>query len=161
MSQEPKDPNQEKTASQAGRSARKEVELFPALGTTRRVAPSPVAPGGGTRPMGTNISIFSPLSYEEALDIVECLRGRSATTITLDKMRKADASRLVDFVSGASAALDGDFHKLTEQVYVFCPANIKIVPPTQVAKPSSSFDFLFNSETVDKVGTPFWSKSHS
>lgn len=149
MSQEPKDPNQEKAATQAGRSARKEVELFPALGSGRKFAAAPVATGGVMR-QGTQISIFAPVSYDEALDIVECLRSRAATTITLDKMRKVDASRLVDFVSGASAALDGDFHKLTEQVYVFCPANIKIVAPTAAAKQQQgAFDFLFN-ETADK-----------
>jgi FtsZ-interacting cell division protein YlmF len=64
-------------------------------------------------------------------------------------MKKSDAGRLVDFVSGASAALDGDFHKLTEQVYVFCPSNIKIVAPTQPASTksgTSAFDFLFAPE---------------
>jgi FtsZ-interacting cell division protein YlmF len=152
MSQEPKDPNQEKGTSQAGRSGRKEVELFPALGSGRKFAAAPVATGGVMRQaahIGTQISIFTPVSYDEALDIVECLRSRAATTITLDKMRKVDASRLVDFVSGASAALDGDFHKLTEQVYVFCPANIKIVAPTVAAKQQGAFDFLFN-EAADK-----------
>jgi hypothetical protein len=44
-------------------------------------------------------------------------------------MKKIDANRLVDFVAGASAALDGDFHKLSEQVYLFCPSNIRITAP--------------------------------
>jgi len=65
------------------------------------------------------------VTFEEALDIVECLRGRAATTISLENMKKLDASRLVDFVAGASAALDGDFHKLSEQVYLFCRATSK------------------------------------
>jgi hypothetical protein len=70
---------------------------------------------------------------------VEALRSRHASTISLDKLKKTDASRLVDFVAGASAALDGDFHKMTEQVFLFCPANIKIVNPgkTQTAPASS------------------------
>ena len=149
MSQDPKETNQEKVATPAGRAAKKEVELFPVAADRKMVAPQ-AQPSGVSR-LGTQISIFNPTSFEEALEIVECLRGRAATTITLDKLRRSDAGRLVDFVSGASAALDGDFHKLTEQVYVFCPANIKIVPPTAVASTKSganAFDFLFSPELV-------------
>jgi FtsZ-interacting cell division protein YlmF len=149
MSQEPREPKDEKAGSnpQAGRG-KKEIELFPVAADKKVVAPQPVAGGNVTR-LGTQISIFNPVSFEEALDIVSCLRGRSATTISLDKMKKSDAGRLVDFVSGASAALDGDFHKLTEQVYVFCPSNIKIVAPTQPVSTksgTSAFDFLFSPE---------------
>src|SRR6516165_11502808 len=98
------------------KSTKGKVDLFPAL-ADRRMMPinsirQPVA-----NHVGTQISIFSPASFDEALDIVECLRGRAATTISLDNMKKWDANRLVDFVAGASAALDGDFHKLSEQVY--------------------------------------------
>jgi FtsZ-interacting cell division protein YlmF len=151
MSQEPREPKEEKAAPNtppAGRAGRKEIDLFPVASDRKMVAPQPVS-GGNVSRLGTQISIFNPVSFEEALDIVSCLRGRSATTISLDKMKKNDAGRLVDFVSGASAALDGDFHKLTELVYVFCPSNIKIVAPTQPASTksgTSAFDFLFSPE---------------
>jgi FtsZ-interacting cell division protein YlmF len=99
---------------------------------------------------GTQISIFNPMSFDEALDIVECLRARAATTISLDNMKKTDASRLVDFVAGASAALDGDFHKLSDYVYLFCPSNIKITAPNRTLQKSAasqtgafSLDFLY------------------
>jgi hypothetical protein len=102
------------------------------------------------------------VSFEEALDIVECLRGRAATTISLENMKKLDASRLVDFVAGASAALDGDFHKLSEQVYLFCPSNIKITAPGKDAAAAAAtggiisnplglngeLDFLYPSATA-------------
>jgi len=120
------------------------------------------------------------VSFEEALDIVEALRSRHATTISLDKLKKTDANRLVDFVAGASAALDGDFHKMTEQVFVFCPANIKIINSCKQqstvaagsltralasgSSPSSTFalDALFPEMGQDKFGggfnAPFWAK---
>jgi FtsZ-interacting cell division protein YlmF len=137
-----------------GRSSKSKVDLFPALAERRtspmtsiRQAPAPVR-------MGTQISIFNPISFDEALDIVECLRARAATTISLDSMKKADASRLVDFVAGASAALDGDFHKLSEYVYLFCPSNIKITAPNKQMQKTSgpqtgafSLDFLYPGST--------------
>jgi cell division inhibitor SepF len=140
------------------KSGKTKVDLFPAL-ADRRMMPinsirQPVAPH-----IGTQISIFNPVSFDEALDIVECLRGRAATTISLDNMKKWDANRLVDFVAGASAALDGDFHKLSDQVYLFCPSNIKITPPAtstsrNVAQGINSLDFLYpNSGETDRLKT--------
>ncbi len=118
---------QDKLATTNGRTSKKDINIFPAL-TDRRAMPIIARQSSPTR-IGTQISIFCPQSFEEALDIVECLRGRAATTISLENLKKLDASRLVDFVAGASAALDGDFHKLSEQVYLFCPSNIKITAP--------------------------------
>lgn len=175
MSQEPKESNQEKpSAPAANRPPRREVELFPPIAERNLSSPSAATSGGGR--LSTQISMFQPVSFEEALDVVEALRARHASTISLDKLKKSDAARLVDFVAGASAALDGDFHKMTEQVFVFCPANIKIVNPakSQVtaggsltralanSSPGSStfaLDTLFPDLAQNgNLGTPFWSK---
>ena len=152
-----KEQSPDKTDKGPRGTVKKDIELFPVAerrpgGIDRQQAPA----GGGMR-LGTNISIFNPGSFEDALEIVECLRGRAATTIALDQLKKGDASRLIDFVSGASAALDGDFHKLTDQVYVFCPSNIRIVAPEKAASTKSgagAFDFLFSAEVIsaDKTG---------
>jgi cell division inhibitor SepF len=127
MVDENKDVSFEKPTTSGGRNAKKDVNLFLAL-TEKRTAGISALRTPPSR-IGTQISVFCPVSFEEALDIVECLRGRAATTISLENMKKIDANRLVDFVAGASAALDGDFHKLSEQVYLFCPSNIKITAP--------------------------------
>ncbi|MBN8659752.1 MAG: cell division protein SepF [Candidatus Melainabacteria bacterium] len=129
------------------KSNKREIDLFPALQDRRMMALGSARQAAPTR-IGTQISIFSPVSFEEALEIVECLRARAATTISLENMKKLDASRLVDFVAGASAALDGDFHKLSEQVYVFCPANIKITAQTKnAAKESANYGDAFTGST--------------
>ncbi len=178
MSQEPNQSNQEKPQTPAAsRSTKREVELFPPIAERNLSAPT-VSTGGGGR-LATQISMFNPTSFEEALDIVEALRARNATTISLEKLKKNDANRLVDFVAGASAALDGDFHKMTEQVFVFCPANIKIINSAKqqsmtstdltraLASGSSkgsnfSLDALFPDMAQDKYGistsSPFWAK---
>ncbi|MBY0357137.1 MAG: cell division protein SepF [Candidatus Obscuribacterales bacterium] len=170
MSQESKEPNQEKpTPSSANKPAKREIELFPPI-AERNMQALPAVPTTGGR-LGTQISMFQPGTFEEALDIVEALRSRHATTISLEKLRKIDANRLVDFVSGASAALDGDFHKMTEQVFVFCPANIKIVSGQEVPATSEykmdagvdsesfSLDALFPEIGQDKFGlSSLWTR---
>lgn len=127
---------------------RKEVDLFPALADKRMIPAAALRQNVPAR-IGTQISMFTPVSFEEALDIVECLRSRAATTISLENMKKLDASRLVDFVAGASAALDGDFHKLSEQVYLFCPSNIRITAPGKIV-PSVATTFA-NTSSSDSL----------
>jgi FtsZ-interacting cell division protein YlmF len=135
-------PQEKPVFATESRNGKREIDLFPALQDRRMMA---VAHGGARQAtptrLGSQISMFSPVSFEEALDIVECLRSRAATTISLENMKKLDASRLVDFVAGASAAIDGDFHKLSEQVYVFAPSNIKISAPVKESPHTSSTTF--------------------
>ena len=161
MVEDNKDLSQEKPVFGQKRAEKQEVDIFPAL-TAQRGSPVTSLRREPAR-QGTQISIFSPVTFEDALDIVECLRGRAATTISLENMKKIDANRLVDFVAGASAALNGDFHKLSEQVYLFCPSNIKITAPgKQVAAPqfTGSFDapgtlhFLFPSTATHDPNQP-------
>ena len=137
MSQEANEQTKEKKqSSPQSQPVKKGVELFPPI-AERNQHNMPVAPHDGGR-LSTRINMFSPVSFEEALEIVEALRSRNAATISLDKLQKLDANRLVDFVAGASAALDGDFHKMTESVFLFCPANIRIIGPTKVQPALSS-----------------------
>ena len=163
MSQENKETNQDKPASTGGRASKKDVDLFPAL-LDRKSIPmvsSRIVPSKS----GPQISMFAPADFDEALDIVECLRTRCAATISLEKMRKGDASRLVDFVSGASAAIDGDFHKMSEQVYLFCPSNFKIITDEKTtlrsSKDANPLDFLYNGGgAADRLSlSTLWPKS--
>ncbi len=135
------------------------VDLFPALADKRMMPINSIRQAVPVK-QGTQISTFNPISFDEALDIVECLRARAATTITLENMKKVDAHRLVDFVAGASSALQGNFHKLSEQVYLFCPANIKISVPGKVTTPGfddrQSLDFLYPQ---DMQSSKIWSSS--
>ena len=150
-------PTEKTVFANDGRSGKKEIDLFPALQDRRMMNHATVRQGAPSR-IGSQISMFTPVSFEEALDIVECLRSRAATTISLENMKKLDASRLVDFVAGASAAIDGDFHKLSEQVYFFAPSNIRISPPVKpVPQASNTYtDLAFASapstEALNNLG---------
>lgn len=131
---------------------KKEVDLFPILAERNRVPQmGMVARPSAPDRLGAQISMFNPVTFEEALTIVDCLRTRASATISLENMRKADADRLVDFVSGASAAIDGDFHKLNDNVYLFCPSNMRIIAPgdtTQAATKNGPLDYLFPEGSV-------------
>ena len=63
------------------------VDLFPALADRKMMPINSIRQPVTAKP-GTQFSVFEPISFDEALDIVECLRARAATTITLDKMKR-------------------------------------------------------------------------
>ena len=144
------DKNHDKHNGGAGRGQKKEVDLFPAV-VDRKPIPGMEMSNPrqfSSKGQGPQIYVYTPMSFDEALDIVESLRSRASTTLCLEKMRKVDASRLVDFVSGASAAIDGDFHKLNEHVYVFCPSNVRLVTsgmekPGNKSVTAGPLDFLY------------------
>lgn len=146
MTQEYKEP------TPAARTTKKEVDLFPVLADRSRVPQIATVAGRQQAPdrMGAQISMFNPVTFEEALNIVDCLRTRASATISLENMRKADADRLVDFVSGASAAIDGDFHKLNDNVYLFCPSNMRIITQTETKASATGgpLDYLFPEGSV-------------
>lgn len=161
MVEENNQPLQGSHAQSEPKMPREKVDLFPAL-ADRKLAPINSVRQAVPQRQGTQISVFTPMSFDEALDIVECLRGRAATTITLDSMKKVDAKRLVDFVAGAAAALAGSFHKLNDQCFLFCPSNIKItaqekeMSKTTAGHGSATLDYLFpNNELIN------WPKSQT
>lgn len=165
MSQETKDPRDEKAMLSQSRNQKREVELFPPIAEKNKTMPPVATTTGGKN--STQISMFQPSTFEEALDVVESLRSRHATTISLEKLKKIDANRLVDFVAGASAALDGDFHKMTEQVFLFCPATIKIVAPDKHASTAArvgstgfSLDGIFagSQEKLNESLSQLWTR---
>ncbi len=161
MVDENNEPGQGLVGQSEEKMPKNKVDLFPAL-ADRKMAPINSVRQALPPRHGTQISVFTPISFDQALDIVESLRGRAATTITLDSMKRVDAKRLVDFVAGASAALAGSFHKLNEQCYLFCPSNIKItaddrtMPKTAAGQGSATLDYLFpNNELIN------WPKSQA
>lgn len=70
--------------------------------------------------------IVEPKSFDEALDIVESLRSRKAIIINLKGLEQEQAQRLIDFVAGATHALDGNQERVGEGIFLFSPSNVVI-----------------------------------
>lgn len=70
--------------------------------------------------------IVEPKSFDEALDIVESLRMRKAVIINLTDLDGEQAQRLIDFVAGATHALDGNQERIGDGIFLFSPSNVVI-----------------------------------
>lgn len=73
--------------------------------------------------------IVEPKSFEDALEIVESLRSRKAVIVNLSSLEPESAQRLIDFVAGATHALDGHQERVGDGIFLFSPSNVVISSP--------------------------------
>ena len=112
--------------------ARKPLEdLYPTAtipsGITRRfgrkeanVAPMPNA-------YKTNeVMVIEPRSFSESAQIVRKLIEKKTVILHLDLLDKEQSQRTIDFVCGASHALEGSVQKISETVVIFTPSTVAL-----------------------------------
>lgn len=71
-----------------------------------------------------SLNIVKPEQFEDAMDIVNNIRGGQIVVINTSLMEIKTAQRLLDFISGSTFALDGDIQEVMECVYVVTPAGV-------------------------------------
>ncbi|ABO49252.1 protein of unknown function DUF552 [Desulforamulus reducens MI-1] len=76
------------------------------------------------------VVVCDPASFDEAQNIADNLKNRRAVVVNLEKAGAEQARRIVDFISGATAALNGDMQKVGQNIFLFVPSNIDIANDT-------------------------------
>lgn len=74
----------------------------------------------------SEVVVIEPRSFDEALDIVEELRCRRSVLLNLQYLDTEQSQRVVDFLSGATHALDGHQQRVGQGVFIFAPNNFTI-----------------------------------
>ena len=92
----------------------------------------------------SEVVVIEPRSFDEALDIVEELRCRKSIVLNLQYLDTDQSQRVVDFLSGATHALDGHQQRVGQGVFIFAPSN-----------------FVLNSESNEAraLKDAFWGRS--
>ena len=80
------------------------------------------------------VMVSEPKTFEESLDIVNNLRERKSIVLNLHLLDAEQSQRVVDFVSGATHALDGNQQRIGEGVFIFTPNNVSISAETEKAR---------------------------
>ena len=70
--------------------------------------------------------VYQPKSNEDTQDIIDNLKARKPVVINLDEMDNETAQRVLDFVSGAVYALNGNIKKVARGIFVIAPSNVDI-----------------------------------
>ncbi|MGN1222515.1 MAG: cell division protein SepF [Christensenellales bacterium] len=73
-----------------------------------------------------NINVYSPQNQSEVEKIVLNLQKNEASIINLKGFEKVSYIKILDFLSGAVFALNGNISRLTNDLYLISPQNIRI-----------------------------------
>lgn len=67
-----------------------------------------------------------PESFSQVQSIVDKLQQGEAVIVKLEELSTEEATRIIDFVSGAIYALEGDTEKLGDNIFLFTPQEVEI-----------------------------------
>jgi cell division inhibitor SepF len=75
---------------------------------------------------GTEVSVYSPRSYQDVVEIADSLRNRQVVIVNLQNADRMLLQRVVDFTSGVAYTIDGRIQKLAEAIYLVVPAGVVV-----------------------------------
>ena len=88
---------------------------------------------------GNELIITEPRSFsEDSMQLIKNLQDGRTIVLNLHLLDKEQAQRMVDFVSGATQALNGHQQKIADTVFIFAPTNISITADSMKVKASMS-----------------------
>ena len=70
--------------------------------------------------------ITQPTSFEQSEEICEHLKEKKSIIVNLEYVNKDVARRIIDFISGAVYALDGNIQKISNSIFLVAPFNYEI-----------------------------------
>ncbi|MBD5402403.1 cell division protein SepF [bacterium] len=93
---------------------------------------------------GNEVVVVEPRSFDDAAVIVQHLKDRKIVMLNLHLLDKEQSQRTIDFVCGASQALNGNPKKVGDLVFVFAPSNVTLSADSS-AQPSKFNDSLWRT----------------
>lgn len=86
--------------------------------------PQNTASISGATPM--RMVVYQPQSYDDTQRIIDELKANRAIIINLENLKVDVAQRVLDFISGAVYALDGNVRKISRGIFLVAPPNVDI-----------------------------------
>jgi cell division inhibitor SepF len=74
----------------------------------------------------SQVVVIEPRAFEESLEIIEHLRNKKSVILNLQLLDTMQSQRVVDFLSGATHAVDGHQQRIGDGVFIFTPNNVQI-----------------------------------
>ena len=72
------------------------------------------------------VTVIEPRSFSESAQIVKKLIDKKTVILHLDLLDKEQSQRTIDFICGASHALNGTAQKISDMVFIFTPSNVSL-----------------------------------
>lgn len=74
----------------------------------------------------SEVLVIEPRQFEESIEIVDHLRNRKSVLLNLHMLDNEQSQRVVDFLSGATWAIDGHQQRIGDGVFLFAPSSVTI-----------------------------------
>lgn len=88
------------------------------------------------------VVVVQPESFEDSKEIADHLKTKKPIVVNLEKIDSDVAKKIINFLSGAVYALDGNIQKISSGIFLIVPYNMGIMGD-------------FKEELRDKVIFPF------
>lgn len=89
--------------------------------------------GTGTAPIDNviaayrmNVIVIEPQSFDDAQQVAVNLQKKKPVVLNFENTEKSVASRIIDFISGTTYALNGDIKKISNNVFLCAPHNVNV-----------------------------------
>jgi len=73
-----------------------------------------------------NLVVMQPESFEDARNIADHLKNKKPVVMNLEFVEKDISRKIVDFLSGAVYAVDGNIQKVSNGIFIITPYNVGI-----------------------------------
>ncbi|MDY6785255.1 MAG: cell division protein SepF [Cyanobacteriota bacterium] len=74
----------------------------------------------------SEVCALEPSSLEEMEQVIQALRDRKAVILKMTRIDPDEGQRALDFLVGGSYAIDGDWLKIAEAIFLFVPSCIRL-----------------------------------
>lgn len=74
----------------------------------------------------SKIIVVEPRIYSDATEIVNKLKNDFAVVVNFERIEAEQAKRIIDFLSGATCAMNGITQKVSPQIYLCTPNNFDV-----------------------------------
>lgn len=72
------------------------------------------------------VVLTEPRTYDEAQEIADHLKSRRSVVVNLQRVRRDQAIRIVDFLSGTVYALGGHISKVGSDIFLCTPDSVEV-----------------------------------
>ena len=73
-----------------------------------------------------NVVVIEPQSFDDAQQVAVNLQKKKPVVLNFEHTEKSVASRIIDFISGTTYALNGDIKKISNNVFLCAPHNVNV-----------------------------------
>ncbi len=100
---------------------------------------TPMRGGKKATTMGMEVCVIKPTSFEDAREIAETLLSDRTIILNMEGLDLGLAQRIIDVISGACFAIEGNLQKISNYIFIVTPASVDI--SGDIAGLMDAFDF--------------------